>query len=156
MNMICVSEKLWVGDSSAPRNAYAVKAKALLNVARDLNGVNAWPDIEYAQVGLVDGPGNTVALYCAAVLTLVNLLERGTVIVYDHGGGRALAVVLFYLNLTTPRERDSQSTFLSHRWSWEELLDRVRKRAEIGLPSVHPAHKKVFDKIPWGVMEVFI
>lgn len=137
--MIRLTDDLWIGDSGDGFNARALNVDAVLNVARDLRGMVGHPTIEYAQVGLVDGPGNTHAAYCAAVLTLASLIERYEVMVYCHTGSRSMAVALMYLNATARRGWDG----------WMELLG---ERVDIPLPVPHEAHRAAFDKINWRVL----
>lgn len=109
---------------------------SVLNVAHDLRGKVGWPDVVYMQVGLIDGPGNTHAAYCAAALALHALQERGPTMVFCHNGGRSLAVVLMYLNLLSP-----------HRW--DDLLAILKERIDVKLPEVNEAHITAFNQIDW-------
>lgn len=157
--MIQLTDSLWIGDSD---DGYVFASSevvgGVLNVAEDLRGECGWPDVEYAQVGLVDGPGNEITSYCAAILTLAALLRRHqVVVVYDHDGGRALAVCMMYLNLVGGKYRP-HTTAWSHWLTWKERLAHVMTdvRANEVLPQVHTAHKEVFTKIPYGVLEVLL
>lgn len=138
--MIRLTDNLWIGDSVSPKNIGAVEIGAVLNVAQDLQGEVGWPDVEYAQVGLVDGPGNLPAAYHAAVLALATLRQRyNKVLVYDHDGGRALAVVVIYLNQIA-------------RHGWNGWMEVIRKLVDIDLPVPHPAHRAAFDRINWRML----
>lgn len=151
--MIQVDDGLWVGGSTAPKNVGAVKAGAVLNVAQDLIPPILLP-VEYAQVGLVDGPGNEVSGYCAAVLCLKSLVDRhDCVVVYDHDGGRAFAVALMYLNLKDGQQRPNPLAW-SYWPTWREKLAVVSERTAGVLPAVNMAHIEAFDKVPWGLLEV--
>lgn len=136
--MIKLTDNLWVGNSSSTTvaNTPLLNIGAVLNVACDLRGEYGWPDIEYAQVGLIDGPGNPPCAYAAAALTLAMLLDRHNVLVYCHTGSRAVAVALMYLNMVS-----------NH--GWDEWYTLLCERAGIDLPIPHPAHKTVFDGIDW-------
>lgn len=157
-----ITDRIWIGDSESPRNAVPIGVNKILNVAADLgppvneNGKSLLGRFEeYAQVGLVDGPGNLLITYQAAVLALHGLLgEDRVVLVYDHSGGRALAVVLMYLNLTLPRWVEPNSTFLCW-WSWERLTAKVVATCDV-LPPVHEAHQEAYGKMPWGMVEVLL
>ena len=133
--MIKLTDDLWIGSADEKiGNIHTVGIVSVLNVAQDLRGVCGWPDVEYAQVGLIDGPGNLAAAYYAAVLVLAMLLKRGRVLVFCHSGGRSLAVALMYLSVLT-------------RIEWDRCFDMVRERVDVDLPAMHPAHKEVFDKM---------
>lgn len=141
--MIKVSHNIWVGDSNIDSlaNFRAIKAKAILNVAYDLKGIHGWPGIEYTQVGLIDGPGNAIESYYAAILALSGLLRRHPkVIVYDHSGGRAMVVTIMYLNLTYSC------------LCWDAWISLMQERVEIDLPSVNLAHIESFGKINWTLL----
>lgn len=137
--MIHLTDRIWIGDATAWRNAKLFNIGAVLNVAQDLRCDCGWPDVEYAQVGLVDGPGNLLCMYRAAALALMSLVERHNTLVCCHGGSRSMAVVLMYLGMVSGRK-------------WDDLLDLLRERADIDLPIPHPAHKEAFDKIDWRLL----
>lgn len=105
------------------------------------NNWNADRRTEYMHVGLVDGPGNPLAAYHAAVLALAVLVRRGkyNVLVCDHDGGRALAVVIMYLYL------------MGAIPSWDEAIERLRAK-EKELPKVHDIHRKAFFQMDWGML----
>lgn len=140
--MIRISDKLWVGDA---HDADHADVGAILNVARDLLGKRGWPTVEYAQVGLVDGPGNSISAYCAATLALVDLMRRcQRVLVHCHEGrSRSLAVAVMYLNTTADR-------------GWDRWLELLRERVDADLPDPHEAHKVAFDKINWRLLDEVI
>lgn len=154
--MIKLSDKVWIGNSldGAGYDFEFDKIKAILNVAQDLQGLVGWPDgFEYAQVGLIDGPGNEMTAYCAAILCLKTLLQRhDSVLVYDHDGGRAMVVALMYLNLTGGQLRPDPMAW-SHWPTWSERVVLSCPRCA-GLPMVHSAHVTAFNKMPWGLIEV--
>lgn len=138
-----IGDKLYIGDSQDERYADLTGEgiTAVLNVAQDMDGTRGWLwGIEYAQVGLVDGPGNPPASYYAAVLALVSLLKRHRTLVVCHTGGRSLAVAMMYLNIRVRR-------------SWTELLTLVRERMDVGLPQVHEAHQEVFKKMNYKLLD---
>jgi len=89
------------------------------------------------QVGLIDGPGNPIAAYHAAVLALATLIKRGRALVYCHTGGRSLAVAVMYLNCS------------AHWRKWEDWMQLLNERIEVDLPVPHDAHRAAFDKINW-------
>lgn len=130
MNMK-VWDTIWIGDSAAVSSS---EQPTILNVAQDLCGKCGWPAVEYAQVGLIDGPGNTLAGYAAAILALAELQKRGKTLVFCHTGGRALAVVLMYLEMHARR-------------GWDVWLRVLNERVEGDLPVVHDAHRQAFNKL---------
>jgi len=138
--MIQLARNIWIGDSTDERSANLSPfgIDAILNVAHDLQATRGWTHkIEYMQVGLIDGPGNPLAAYHAAVLALAALIEHRRVLICCHTGGRSLAVALMYLHL-------------SNACSWEEWLTILYERIEEGvLPVVHRAHREAFDRINW-------
>lgn len=147
--MIRISEDVWIGNSgdvygtelwNAIGLGSDLQVTAILNVAQDLRGVVGWPDLEYMQVGLVDGPGNAPAAYCAAVLALATLVRRKhRVLICCHTGSRSLAVAMMHMNLSAGR-------------TWDGLLDVVRERVDVELPVPHVAHKAAFGKMNWRVL----
>ena len=135
--MIRLTEQLWIGDSADGRNLEALGITAILNVAHDLRSFAGWPEVEYAQVGLIDGPGNLPAAYHATILTLISLLGRHKqVLVCCHTGSRSMAVALMYLNLTFAR-------------GWDSWLDVLNEYVDLNLPEPHAAHRIAFDAIQW-------
>lgn len=140
--MIRIAENLWVGNSI---DGELAEVRAVLNVARDLRIKRGWPSIEYAQVGLVDGPGNSLSSYVAAVLTLVAMMKTGKdVLVHCHEGkSRSVAVALMYLCLVGGQD-------------WDTRLAGIREHVDVDVPDPHPAHREAFDKIQWGILETFL
>jgi len=135
--VIRLTETIWIGDSSDS----SLRFDAVLNVAQDLRGACGWPDVEYMQVGLIDGPGNPPSAYCAAVLALEALLSRHTrVLVCCHTRARSLAVVMMYLNIGS-------------EYGWDGLLELLRERVDVDLPVPHEAHRKMFDQIDWQLLD---
>lgn len=151
--MIQVARSLLVGSATDARTKF-VGVEAMLNVAIDLHWWEKLEEMEYAHVGLIDGPGNEVCDYCAAVLCLKKLMRvYNGVMVYDHDGRRALVISLMYLNLAGGRVRPDPMGW--SRWpTWVERCGMVSKSIGRGLPDVSRAHIDAFDKMPWGVLEV--
>lgn len=117
-----------------------MKISAVLNVAHDLRVLIGWPDVEYMHVGLVDGPGNAPAAYCAAVLALATLVARKhRVLVCCHTGGRSVAAAMMYLNVGVGR-------------GWDDLLELLRERVDVRLPVPHAAHRAAFSRMNWRVL----
>jgi hypothetical protein len=152
--MIQLAAGLWIGNSGDSQNFRAVWPTAVLNVAQDLAGAIGWPDVEYAQVGLIDGPGNEVGDYCSAILALRMLTRRhDVVLVYDHAGERALVVGMMYLNVVEGQFR-SHTAAWGYWPTWQERLALVRRILQ--LPEPHAAHAEAFNLIPWGVLATFV
>lgn len=155
--MIQLTETIWIGNSedemSVDVDDFGIGG--ILNVAQDLHGTRGWGNgVEYMQVGLIDGPGNTIRLYCAVVLGLAALIERcKRVLVCCHDGGRSLAAALMYLNLVGGQWRPDPTGW-SHWPTWEERLGVICDTVSVDLPTVHKAHIEAFSKIPWGLLEV--
>lgn len=149
--MIEMADGLWAGDSDDEQEVAkgdgVVAFDSVLCVAQDMDGHTRWSrGVEYAQVGLIDGPGNPLAAYHAAVLTLAVLLRRGTTLVCCHDGGRSLAVVITYLYL------------VGEGPSWDEAIERAAAKARTAepgtlLPVVHEAHKHAFYLMDWTMLE---
>jgi hypothetical protein len=134
--VIRLTDTIWIGDSADS----ILRVNAVLNVAQDLRGAVGWPDVEYMQVGLIDGPGNPLTTYYAAVLALSTLVKRHRrTLVCCHTGGRSLAVAMMYLNTTAGHD-------------WEGLLGLLRERVDVGLPVPHGAHKVAFGMIDWKLL----
>ena len=132
MNQIC--DHIWIGNSGDARNVHALNAigiNAILNCAFDLRSHLGWPDFIAAQCGLIDGPGNGLDAYRAAMHQLSNLAEARTVLVHCHEGrSRSAFVVLCYLRtLGIVDSFDSGHTYLRER------------RPDV---SIHPAHAEAY------------
>lgn len=144
--MIRLQDRLYVGDSSvSARELRRYGIGALLNVAHDLKGDMGWPDIEYMQVGLIDGPGNSQAAYAAAVLALNTLVAKHNTVVFCHSGGRAMAVATMHMNLGADR-------------NWDELAEIANERigTNVKIPEVNEAHRAAFDKMKWNVLRKLV
>lgn len=138
-SMIKLDDKIWIGNSGDEEFAKLEEAGigAILNVAQDLQCSRGWnTGIEYTQVGLIDGPGNSLCAYQAAILALTALVKNKKVLVCCHTGARSLAVVLMYLNVENSR-------------GWNGNLLFLKERIEDELPEPHPAHWAAFDKMNW-------
>lgn len=90
-----INERLLIGDKGdQPFSRFT----CVLNLAPDLR-VLTHDKLEYAQVGLIDGPGNRIGTIVAAVSVLHQLLDRHeSVVLICHGGtGRSGLVAALYL-----------------------------------------------------------
>lgn len=159
--MIQLTDELWIGTSKDEREGdpNTLSIGAVLNVAQDLECSRYWwrEKVEYAQVGLIDGPGNTLAVYCATVLCLRGLVDRwDRVMVCCHDGGRSLAVCMMYLNLTAGQYRPDPLAW--SRWlTWDERMEVLRRALpNTELPTPHEAHQAAFGRIPYGILEVLL
>ncbi len=135
-------ENLWLGGAVG-HNIAAAKITGVLNVAQDLRGYVGWPEVDYMQVGLVDGPGNPIAAYCSAVLALETLLRRARTLICCHSGSRSMAVVLMYLNA-------------AYGGGWDGCLVRLNERVDMALPVPHAAHRAAFDKVNWKLLSTLL
>lgn len=147
-NNICIGDSDDVIDFGRVQKLYSIKA--LFNVAQDLHIPIGWPDIEYAQVGLIDGPGNVPSVYHAAVLTLAMLIKRHKVVmVCCHSGTRSVAVIAMYMSL---------SAIIGQGWpgdwqvSWYGWLSWMRSQSGQDIPVPHDEHKKAFDMMNWRLL----
>ncbi len=149
--MIQITDKLWVGNSLDGEKA---EVDAVLNVARDLHIKRGHPDIEYMQIGLMDGPGNELDVYCGALLALNSLLKRfDKVLVHCHEGkSRSMAVAMMYVILKRGKV-SSHPTFLNHWTSWDKILGEIREKNKKDIPEPHKSHKEAFDKLPLALLE---
>lgn len=101
--------------------------------------------VEYVQIGLIDGPGNTPANYHAALLKLCSLIQADKqVMVHDHdAGSRTVAVVIMALHAM-------------YRRGWDYWLDVIRdKMGNIEL-TPHPEHRRAFNRINWRLISSVI
>lgn len=143
--MIQLVKGIWIGDSAdeAVADLSAPGITAILNVAQDLQCTRGWlHEVEYAQVGLIDGPGNEVGAYSAAVITLDYLTKRHkNVLVCCHTGGRALAVTIMYINMVSGCWR-----------GWVDWIALLTERIDDTLPMVNNIHVIAFSKLNWDAM----
>lgn len=142
-----ISPNLWVGNSHDEQCAELADLGigAVLNVARDMQLSRQWgaKSMECMQVGLVDGPGNPLTAYCAAVLALASLVDRHGTLVCCHTGSRSLAVAVMYARFVGDCE-------------WDAYLEFLRERVDADVPAPHPAHRKAFDTIDWKILRVIM
>lgn len=142
--MILIGDGLWIGNSGDGLNLGALGIRGLLNVAQDLRGWCGWPEVEYMQVGLIDGPGNPPGAYHAAVLALATLRARGSVGVCCHTGSRSLAVAMMYMEASRVN------------LGWATRLALLQERVYVDLPVPHEAHQHAFDRMRWAVLKSMI
>lgn len=152
---------IWVGDSTDEMDGYLVESGigAVLCVAQDMTQVRCWDDgVEAMKVGLIDGPGNDVSAYCAAVLALHTLLARHSVLICCHTGSRSVVVAAMYLHLIGWFGLDAKTpTLMFDRFTVPSTLGKrlatiekdVIYSVEKWMPTVHKAHSEAFDKMPW-------
>ena len=160
--MIQITDRIWIGSAYDEKNLLDIDSgvTGVLNVAFDLRSIcsEANTEIECMHIGLVDGPGNTIGSYCAAVLGLATLLDRHEqVMVVCHGGRtRSLAVVIMYMILKEGRKSEPSST--PARWrSWFSMLAEIRCRVgEQPLPDPPAAHMEASNAMPYGLLECMI
>lgn len=138
--MIRLSDRLWIGNSGVtPREVRAQRITSLLNVAQDLRGEMGWPDIEYTQVGLIDGPGNPLSAYYAAALSLWTILKKRRTLVFCHTGSRSLAVAIMCMNITAGH-------------SWDGIMSLLSESVDVELPTPHEEHRTAFEKMDWDIL----
>ncbi len=132
--LIRLLDNLYIGNSEAEATLEQGTITATLNVANDLISNKCfYHGFETMHVGLIDGPGNDLNAYKAAVCALSALLQKHTVLVFCHSGSRALAVSMLYLTSVSGQK-------------WEDILNMFVERSEESLPEIHPAHMKVSIK----------
>lgn len=161
--MIKINDNIWIGtsDNANWTDLDALGISAVLNVARDLKIKRNWGGVEYTQVGLLDGPGNRLSAYYAAILVLhclirdrIDLEKESKVMVFDHDGSRALVVVVMYLNLIYP---SGTATSWIGGIGWDGWIRKLERRvAPDLLPRPHEVHKEVFDEIDWQLLSELI
>ena len=140
--MTKITDNIWLGDSKDAEEADLIAngISAILNFSADMD-VKRAGDVLYAKVGLVDGPGNHMAIYTSAVLLLLSFLEKKkTVLVVDHTGkSRAAFVVICVLHMWHGRQ-----------WSrdyWHQFVASKRHGIE-----VHGNHKHAFNQMNWRLI----
>lgn len=141
--MIKITDNLWVGNAIDEQRA---KVDSILNVANDLHQTRGLPQgIKYHHIGLIDGPGNLMEDYYAAVLALVAMVKLGgNVIICCHEGkSRSMAVALMYVNLIR------MDLWVDWRWH----LGVIREKNDADIPEPHPAHMAMFDTLNWKLLK---
>ena len=148
--MIQVNDKLWIGNTIDEANLdFDVKGiTGILMVAHDMQQLNRYrltakSEVEYMQVGLIDGPGNTMMAYHAAVLALAAIIKRRQVMVCCHGMERSIAVVAMYLRLTQGR-------------GWDWWVGKLCGMLDNDAPTIHEEHKLAFYKLNWRLLNTVI
>ena len=139
-----ITDMVWIGNSLDEANAdlATVGITAILKVANDLQGTRGWYDgLLYAQCGLVDGPGSSLAAYHSAVLQLLSLIagKRKTLVVDHDGGSRAMAVVIMALHA---RERGG----------WDKYCEMIANKMDVLGYEPHEAHRVVFNRLNWRIL----
>lgn len=156
-----MTDTLWLGDSCDVNHGVGLHGlKAVLNVADDLAISRTIPDVAYAQIGLVDGPGNPLAAYHAAVLALYTLLRIGPTMVVDHGGTTSAAVVaIMYQHLTRRMGWDHWLKVISDRYKAgfdRSIIDHttgaVRTFVVQSDVEINAAHLSAFNRINWRLL----
>ncbi len=141
--MTRLTDYIWIGDSAdaASSDLNEPKIAVLFNCAHDLQCIRGWVHgVEYVHVGLVDGPGNSLATYTAALLRLCSVvLGKQRVLVYDHdGGSRATALVIMCMHAL-------------HRRGWVHWLEWVRSKLDQQV-APHDAHFHAFNAVNWRLV----
>lgn len=124
--LVNVFEGVWIGDSSAAKD---VDGFPVLNVAHDLHATRAT-----MHVGLIDGPGNEVSAYAAAVCALHALRQKHNVLVCCHTGSRALAVSVMYTCILTGQ-------------TWDNVLKMLLERIDTWLPELNEVHRHTLKEV---------
>lgn len=137
--MDAITSKIWLGNSADAANARKLKeagVTAILNCAFDLAPRLHWPDFVCAHCGLVDGPGNDIYVYRAAVNQLKALLAGGhKVLVHCHKGeSRSATIVMMYLEGQEPM-------------GWDHWLEFLRSKRHIPPHNPHVAHKEAWNQL---------
>ena len=140
--MTKITDNIWIGDSNDAVHADLQNhgIDGILNCAFDLQGMRGWTDgIHYAQCGLIDGPGNSMASYYSAVLQLAHMIAMGKkVLVHCHKGeSRSVAVVIYYLHLQHGRQ------------GWEHYRKVIADLRQIPPHTPHEAHRSAFNVMDW-------
>ena len=143
--MIKITDKIWLGSSHDAEHADLKpdKITAILSCVHDLEGKRGWTDgVEFAQCGLVDGPGNTMAAYHAAVLRLAAFVLGGRkTLVHDHHGmSQAVFAVICVLQL------------LEGRMGWDHWLNVIKDKQAILDGNPHEEHCKAFNRLNWRLL----
>jgi hypothetical protein len=146
-----ITDMIWLGDSHDAMHAdlKVDGITAILNVACDLEGKRGWSKgIEYAQCGLMDGPGNNMASYYAAVMMLASLVRAGkrTLVHCHKGQSRSPAVVIMYLHLEHRRGWDY----------WRKMIADLRPKMNEEGQFPHLEHRKAFDRMNWRLLSSVI
>ena len=136
---------MWIGDSRDALDADLVGngISVVLNCAADLN-VERWnfvSGVEYVQIGLIDGPGNTMAEYHATTLKLCGIIKSGRgVLIHGHDAGAiTTAVAIMALHAL-------------YRRGWDYWLNVIRELLETPDMSPHPEHRRAFNRINWRLV----
>lgn len=132
--IVGVTNGLWAGDSSAEKSFSSARV-AVLNVACDMASTRDCHDTAaVAHVGLIDGPGNEVEMYAAALYVLHTLMKKYDVLVCCHTGSRALAVCVMYLAITSDT-------------SWDRIVELLNERMDKELFDMNEAHKHMLAQV---------
>ncbi len=156
--MIHINDNIIVGKWEDVSHVVDNDIEGVLCVAQDMNIGSKWvKGVEYAQVGLVDGPGNTIAGYSSAVLTLATLLARHKkVMVCCHdGASRSIAVAVMYLILKTGKV-STHPTFFNYWKTWDKMICEIYEKPGPTFLKVHLAHREACDRMPFGILEELV
>lgn len=128
---------VWIGCSADENQGDLDKPDigAILNVAQDYDSTRGWKHgFESMRVGLVDGPGNELCAYIAAVLALHALCKRHNALVCCHTGSRSLAVTLMYVQALTAAP-------------WDRALQAFTEKVDDELPAVKDVHREAAVRV---------
>lgn len=134
--MLKVTDGIFVGNSYDEMKA---QVASVLNVAYDLVPTRQWPTVEYTHIGLIDGPGNPLSRYCAAVLAL-DSMTRPTLVCCHEGKSRSVAVVLMYMHFM-------------RRLHWESAQLMINEQNDFDVPEPNAAHKVAYNSIDWPMLK---
>lgn len=155
-----MTDNLWAGDNyDAEHETKNLKwLKCMLNVSSDMHIKRIVDGITYAQCGLIDGPGNLLAAYHAAVLMLHNLLSKGPTMVVDpEGTTRPVVIAIMYLHLTQRMGWDHWLGIIREKYkkgfTRTVIEDGIEKNIQISSAcALSDAHKSAFNRTNWRLL----
>ena len=142
--VIQVTDDLWIGNNHDVEYESLVDVNSVLNVASDMIIRRPVGNITYAHCGIVDGPGNLLATYHAAILMLHTLVSsRGATLVVDHDGTtRSVVISIMYLHSL-------------RRMGWDHWLGVIQSKCKDDI-SLHTSHRTAFNRINWRLLSTVI
>lgn len=111
--MIKVYENIFIGNSQDGMDYEQLtfnNIRVVMNVAVDLNYQREFIKLPYVKCGIIDGRGNTDdRLYLPVkMISLIKSMyeENDNMLIVCHNGGRALALVIYYVALKEDKSID--------------------------------------------------
>lgn len=156
--MIEVDTDLWIGDHEDAKAKDLGSIKSVLCVCSDMRVILHGDCVTFAQCGLVNGPGNSMAAYHATLLMLYSLVRSGPTLVVGHNGSMPAVVAIMYQHLVCRRGWDYWLDHITQAYRNQSdrvlmtCVGKVLVNFESWVLDVHEVHRAAFNRINWRLL----